>query len=317
MQAFKVPVACTAQREFVTPQQAQKGQEYFCLVCNEPLIFRRGEVYAPHFAHRASSYCSEETVVHMTAKLFIRQAVQRWKAGVGEAPKVRRKCQGCGSVLEQSLPDKVHRAALEVKLPEGYVVDVALMSEDKPIAAVEIRVAHKVDDTKASGLPIPFIEVDGHAILRNRTLWEPLLDRFHPVTCKRCKDILRNYKTKAMKIAEKTGVQLPTGYYRYGLCTCWKCGKEILVFTWPQHRLCPEVPPRQQPIPRTLKYVYSKTARKKYWANTCGYCGALQGDFFLHCDLGGPFVALDSTRSTTDSFDRDLLSVALYAEGSR
>lgn len=44
------------------------------------------------------------------------------------------------------------------------------------------------------------------------------------------------------------------------------------------------------PIPKTIKYRYSKTVGNKYWANTCSYCNSLQGDFFLKCEPGGPFT---------------------------
>lgn len=40
------------------------------------------------------------------------------------------------------------------------------------------------------------------------------------------------------------------------------------------------------------KVAYSKTAEGSYWANHCKFCGALQGDFFLHSEPGGAFFPL-------------------------
>ncbi|SFK38056.1 DUF5710 domain-containing protein [Caulobacter sp. UNC279MFTsu5.1] len=40
--------------------------------------------------------------------------------------------------------------------------------------------------------------------------------------------------------------------------------------------------------------VFSKTTQSSYWANHCSACGALQGDFHLFEDLGGPFLPRDS-----------------------
>ncbi len=37
------------------------------------------------------------------------------------------------------------------------------------------------------------------------------------------------------------------------------------------------------------KYGYSKTINRKYWANHCQNCNALQGDFFNHNEPGGAF----------------------------
>lgn len=37
------------------------------------------------------------------------------------------------------------------------------------------------------------------------------------------------------------------------------------------------------------KYTYSKFIDSSYWANTCKFCGVLQGDNFLHDEPGGSF----------------------------
>ncbi|WP_236901670.1 DUF5710 domain-containing protein [Empedobacter brevis] len=41
------------------------------------------------------------------------------------------------------------------------------------------------------------------------------------------------------------------------------------------------------------KMGYSKTAGE-YWANHCEHCGALQGDFYLHCESGGAFFPIET-----------------------
>jgi len=40
----------------------------------------------------------------------------------------------------------------------------------------------------------------------------------------------------------------------------------------------------------TFRLKLSKTTQSKYYANTCPKCGVLSGDFFLHGDLGAPFL---------------------------
>jgi len=65
------------------------------------------------------------------------------------------------------------------------------------------------------------------------------------------------------------------------LYECWKCKKEILVFSWPKTKWEEHKPPKVEPIPRTIQYRYSKTARSHYWVNTCPYCKCIQGDWFL------------------------------------
>ena len=69
--------------------------------------------------------------------------------------------------------------------------------------------------------------------------------------------------------------------YRVKLHECWQCHETIIVYTWDGHHLwCEEEPPA--PIPKSLKYRWSKFVEKSYWANTCTMCSAVQGDFFVH-----------------------------------
>jgi hypothetical protein len=44
----------------------------------------------------------------------------------------------------------------------------------------------------------------------------------------------------------------------------------------------------QKRVP-TYRMKYSKTVKRKYYANTCPACGILSGDFFLQEEPGAPF----------------------------
>ena len=39
-------------------------------------------------------------------------------------------------------------------MPDGFIVDVALIIENEPAAAIEIRVSHAVDENKAKLLSV-------------------------------------------------------------------------------------------------------------------------------------------------------------------
>jgi len=69
--------------------------------------------------------------------------------------------------------------------------------------------------------------------------------------------------------------------YSAKLHQCYKCKEYIVVFSWSEHEMWPEAMP-PKPIPRSLKYRYSKSLQKKYWVNTCQKCGATQGDSFVY-----------------------------------
>ena len=70
---------------------------YGCPSCSGAVTLHAGERKARHFHHRRSA-CSVETVLHVSAKRLIVQAVEAWKAG-GPAPVFVRACAepGCGA----------------------------------------------------------------------------------------------------------------------------------------------------------------------------------------------------------------------------
>jgi hypothetical protein len=42
----------------------------------------------------------------------------------------------------------------------------------------------------------------------------------------------------------------------------------------------------------SFRFGYSRSERKRYVANHCPHCGALQGDYYLHCEPTGAFFTL-------------------------
>lgn len=76
--------------------------------------------------------------------------------------------------------------------------------------------------------------------------------------------------------------------FRAAAWHCWKCGREITVYTWDGHTLSPLTCPAVG-RPASVQYVYSGTVDERYWANVCSFCGALQGDWYLYCEPDGPF----------------------------
>lgn len=69
--------------------------------------------------------------------------------------------------------------------------------------------------------------------------------------------------------------------YRVKPHQCFRCHEMVVVFTWDEHAMCSQaMPPR--PIPRSVKYRYSRSLQKKYWVNTCHNCGATLADSFVY-----------------------------------
>ena len=311
---LKVPFAYDDEKRLYDPHTAEKRKYYFCPACEDAVILRKGEIKTAHFAHKASETCNQETIIHIIAKQLIIDVILDWKMGRINAPILKRQCNICSEHTDQPMPDKVEQASLEHKVNNGFVVDVALIVENKPAAAIEIRVSHAVDENKAELLSIPFIELDGQAVIENPTIFEPIRDHFMPFTCKKCKQTIKQFDTIVNEIAKQTNVELPDRYYRYGFWECWKCKREIILFAWPKTSDWDKSAPKVKPIPRTIQYRYSKTVADKYWVNTCPYCKSIQGDWFLFA-YPGPFFGVHCKEDSQDAYNKDMQDIVVgYAE---
>jgi hypothetical protein len=75
-----------------------------------------------------------------------------------------------------------------------------------------------------------------------------------------------------------------------------------------------EVSPSALQVPRTLHYGFSHSIESEYWVNTCPYCQAIQGDFYMYMEPDGPFFSLRCGENSPQAFENDLLQLAEYAE---
>ena len=310
---LRVPFACDSEQRLYDPETAEKGKHYFCPACKDTVILRKGEIKTAHFAHKASETCNQETILHKTAKHRVVEVISNWKSGKIDVPILKRECEICRKSIDQPLPDKVERAIMEYRMSNGFIVDVALMVENKPAAAIEIRVSHAVDQNKANLLPVPFIELDGQAVLENSTIFEPIRDHFLPFICGTCKRAKEQFQVRTNEIAKQTGVKLPDHYYRYGFCECWRCKREIIVYAWPKASEWDNSAPKVKPIPQTIQYRYSKTIGGKYWVNTCPRCKSIQGDWPLFCEPDGPFFGIRCEENSRETYHKDMQRIVGHA----
>ena len=314
MADFKIPVALNQDHRVVRVDEAQKGVAYFCPECTEIVIFKQFASRSDHFSHKPNQQCNKETILHNAAKRLVQQVLIDWKEGKGQAPILQRECESCNALVVKPLSEKIESAVLERKLSCGHIVDVALMIGEIP-AAVEICVTHPVDKDKSEKLSIPYMELEGIEVIKTPLVWRAKSFKLkHPMICEACNLRRSRFIAEATEIARETCVSLPTSYYRYGFSWCYRCKFKVLVFTWPEHELHTTLRPKQQPLPRTLIFNYSKTTKTKYWMNTCPRCGASQGDFFLYHQFEEPFYGFHCGRDTQDDFDSDLLKIANKAD---
>jgi len=114
-------------------------------------------------------------------------------------------------------------------------------------------------------------------------------------------------------IASQSEVTIPAGYkYRYAPYSCYKCGKDILIFKWGNSLLAGEVEKPPLPMPETLKQRHTNMSGETYWANVCPYCDSVQGDFFINHEPDSPLFGLGDVVDTKESFETDMENIANY-----
>lgn len=312
MKKLRIPLALDESSRIVDPDAANKDTAYYCPSCGDSLVLRKGQVKKPHFSHKVSDSCSQETVIHKLAKFLIIQNIKDWKVGQGDVPLMKRKCPDCGEEHVQEFPDKVDSAVDEVRLESGYVADVGIYSNQKIVAAIEIKVYHQVSDVKKTNIGIPFIELLGEQVIENPAEWNPVIDMFKPFKCSKCDQALKKYNEKLVQISVQTKVAIPGTFYRTAYCDCWKCSREILLFMWPNDDSLHSYDlPLNVPRPRTIQFRYSKTAGTKYWANTCPYCKNIQGDFFLYSEPDSLLFGFHCGENSQKGYKKDMKQLAI------
>lgn len=317
--------------EICSAASSGKEKDYFCPACGESVILRKGKIKIHHFAHRANveGVCSPETVIHKIAKLLIKQVVQNWINKEAESPEIIRHCSGCHKEIIQRLPGKVTGVELERGLKNGRIADIVLLSGNNIVSAIEIRVTHKVNivesedyeiksnekneiiitkAVKVDNYGIPFIELEGKEVIENSVVWKPLVDKYKLVVCQKCKEGFIKFFDVASRIAKRDGILLPKDFYIYGLTTCWKCKREILVFDWEHQESWSKKKPEFEPMPKSIKFRYSNMIDDSYWVNTCPRCHAIQGEYFLKDEVDSPFFGL---KNPEGSFKEKIYEIAM------
>ncbi len=168
---FVIPVALPPKGAPVPPSKAQRGTAYICVECRERVLFRKGEIRQPHFAHQGGFSCSRESILHRAGKLCIAHAIEGWKTGTFPKPLVVLKHPVCGQETFYDLPDGVLHTKIEHRIESGRVIDVALMNSEGAVLGVEIYVTHRVDGAKRLSIPFPWVELDAEELLEAPSRW--------------------------------------------------------------------------------------------------------------------------------------------------
>lgn len=298
---FLVPAALDTHGRLVLPAKASKRATYRCPGCEERVDVHAGEKKRRHFHHRSSS-CSAESVVHLTAKNMIRQAVEDWLAG-GPPLLFVRSCAhaDCEARCRQPIPTKVAAIALEAALPSGHVADVVLLARGRagstialPVAVIEVHHTHAVDAAKAFEIGVPWIEVDatqacegeGRELVVVTDRFLPWLCTEHAPTRGQGHRAERHDRALAARLARKLSFRL-ADFPGFRIATVARCprGHDTLVFAWegkePPWPRPPLVVAIQNELDSSFHAVTRRTAKtfafKRSYASACATCGEVVG----------------------------------------
>lgn len=160
-------------------QPVKQRPDVFCPNCRATVILKLGERKAHHVAHKPDSLCiliKPETVLHLNTKvyiysqllnaqkLYINQYCTGWIApNIGNYEGGQRACRGESARRFLWLADW-DRVEVESRV-ESRRPDIVLYRDGKPIAAIEVKATHAVDEQKMldlelSGLPWLEVEAD-------------------------------------------------------------------------------------------------------------------------------------------------------------
>ena len=173
MQNLQIPYALINGDAPVSPQVAEKGQDFSCPICDDEVVLRRGDIRQPHFAHKPDTGCPGEGVHHKIAKQMI--YLMYWRSiymPMGRVA-VYRKCPNCSQYGTYSQIVRGFGRDVKCEVDVGrHRVDVALLRNGEPAYGIEVRDTHPVDDAKWDAfrkLSFPCIEVEAKDVIRR---WE-------------------------------------------------------------------------------------------------------------------------------------------------
>jgi hypothetical protein len=159
----KFPLGALLNGEYCLPCNAEKGLDYACPGCGEPVIVRKGVIKIHHFAHKPGERdCkfydhpgegeTHKMVKHMVADSLRKRKIENVKRLYPNLPlHIKRKLH-CEKKIEYEEGDEI---IIEYRVDEKCIVDVALINKGRLKYIFEICDTHKT--TRET--PEPWFEI--------------------------------------------------------------------------------------------------------------------------------------------------------------
>ena len=161
---IRFPVAADGDGRAVSIQDAGSGVAYRCFGCEAPMMARRGQRRAWHFAHKPpTSGCADpDRALHETAKAMVVQGLTDAQAN-GTEYRVGFSCRVCAKALLWNIARPDTSVAVERSVVEGTRSDIVIDRGPRGPLIVEVVVTHDIEEpTRAryegSGIAVLIIE---------------------------------------------------------------------------------------------------------------------------------------------------------------
>jgi hypothetical protein len=155
-------------KKYVLPCNADKKNKYFCPDCEKDLIFKKGQVKAPHFAHyKTNDPCNyynhpSESQIHKDAKMALKSLLDNHKNIIIE----HKKCKNCCNIEKLTIKytenDKIELEHYFEFNNSKKIADVAFLSMNTVKYIFEIFNTHR---TSSENRPEPWFEFDAKELI--------------------------------------------------------------------------------------------------------------------------------------------------------
>lgn len=192
---IRFPVAADDHGRAVSIQDAESGVSYQCFGCEAPMMAKRGQQRAWHFAHKPpTSGCADpDRALHEAAKVLVVQGLTDAQAN-GTEYRVGFACRVCEQALSWNMARPDTTIAAERSIVEGTRSDIVIDRGLKGPLIVEVVVAHDIEEpTRAryegSGIPVFIIYPEWDTVTElARAVNAAEMINVSAVRCRECQD---------------------------------------------------------------------------------------------------------------------------------
>lgn len=210
MNHFRLGAIECGNMNYTVPYEANKNNNYKCVECNQKVIFKKGNIKRPHFAHHSHSKCSyydhpNESQIHKDAK----RRIISWLEKHIELEFLK-KCITCSNKSSYKIIYEHGNKYFEEyrDISGKYIADVAILDKtNNPRVIIEVKNTHKTITER----PEPWFELEAKEIIESENLDKFIFDDIREFECQTCKDIPHIFDN----LARELGYFEKGQYYSY------------------------------------------------------------------------------------------------------